>query len=118
MISDRERIARDLHDLVIQRLFATGLQLQGIRSMRDQDPEALGRIDQTVDDLDLTIRDIRGTIFELQHRPRRTRCAREVRSLVQEYVPMLGFTPAVRTSGPRRHRGARRDPRAPAAGAA
>ena len=66
MVSDRERIARDLHDVVIQRLFATGLQLQGLRARRRRAPSVAARIDQAVDDLDLTIRDIRGTIFELQ----------------------------------------------------
>lgn len=98
VISDRERIARDLHDLVIQRLFATGLQLQGVRSSVTE-PHAVARIDQTVDDLDLTIKDIRGTIFELQQRgPDSLRA--QVRALVKDYVPVLGFTPAVRTSGP------------------
>ena len=97
VISDRERIARDLHDVVIQRLFATGLQLQAIRSVA-VNPEVSTRIDQTVDDLDLTIRDIRGTIFELQNRQSASLRA-EVRTLVEEYVPVLGFTPTVRTSG-------------------
>jgi len=97
VISDRERIARDLHDVVIQRLFATGLQLQAIRSVA-VNPEVSTRIDQTVDDLDLTIRDIRGTIFELQNRQSASLRA-EVRTLVREYVPVLGFTPTVRTGG-------------------
>jgi signal transduction histidine kinase len=97
VISDRERIARDLHDVVIQRLFATGLQLQAIRSVA-VNPEVSTRIDKTVDDLDLTIRDIRGTIFELQNRQSASLRA-EVRTLVREYVPVLGFTPTVRTSG-------------------
>ena len=98
VISDRERIARDLHDVVIQRLFATGLQLQGIRSVA-VNPEVVSRLDRAVDDLDLTIRDIRGTIFELQER-RSDSLRAEVRALVKEYVPVLGFTPTVRTGGP------------------
>ncbi len=98
VISDRERIARDLHDVVIQRLFATGLQLQGI-SMLATNPEVLERLEKAVGDLDLTIRDIRGTIFELQNR--QTGSLRtELRTLVRDYVPVLGFTPTVRTSGP------------------
>ena len=67
VISDRERIARDLHDVVIQRLFATGLQLQGVASLAG-DSEIGTRLGLAVDDLDLTIKAIRGTIFELQHR--------------------------------------------------
>src|SRR3954452_11225704 len=98
LISDRERIARDLHDLVIQRLFATGLQLQGSRRMTNN-PEVAERIDSSVADLDVTIRDIRSTIFELQHAHKDSLRA-EVRGLVKEYLPVLGFTPLVRTAGP------------------
>jgi len=101
VISDRERIARDLHDSVIQRLFATGLQLQAT-AMIVPEPEVLSRIEQAVTDLDLTIRDIRGTIFELQHRPGGS-LRSEVRALVREYEPVLGFTPEVRTTGPVDH---------------
>ncbi len=98
VISDRERIARDLHDVVIQRLFATGLQLQGIAMLND-DPDVSGRLDQAVTDLDLTIKDIRGTIFELQNR-QSTSLRQEIRTLVREYVPVLGFAPTIRTLGP------------------
>lgn len=98
VISDRERIARDLHDVVIQRLFATGLQLQGIRSAV-VNPKVLTRIDKTVDDLDLTIKDIRGTIFELQNRSSDS-LRTHVRALVKEFSPVLSFSPTVRTSGP------------------
>jgi signal transduction histidine kinase len=98
VISDRERIARDLHDVVIQRLFATGLQLQGV-SMLVADSEVAQRLERAVSDLDLTIKDIRGTIFELQHHGSSS-LRQEVRSLVREYVPVLGFAPVVRTMGP------------------
>jgi signal transduction histidine kinase len=98
VISDRDRIARDLHDLVIQRLFATGLQLEGVRTLRDSS-EVIGRIDKAVDALDQTITDIRSTIFELQDRPPGSLRA-EIRALAQEYVPVLGYTPTVRTFGP------------------
>jgi signal transduction histidine kinase len=98
VISDRDRIARDLHDLVIQRLFATGLQLQGIRSVSET-PAVNERIDETVDALDLTIKDIRSTIFELQDRQSGS-LRFETRKLVKEYVPVLGFAPTVRTLGP------------------
>jgi signal transduction histidine kinase len=98
LVSDRDRIARDLHDLVIQRLFATGLQLQGARRMAESD-EVCERLDRAVSDLDVTIRDIRSTIFELQHSGELSLRA-DVRALVKEYVPVLGFTPMVRTSGP------------------
>jgi signal transduction histidine kinase len=98
LVGDRDRIARDLHDLVIQRLFATGLQLQGVRRIAVSD-EVAERIDATVADLDVTIRDIRSTIFDLQHAHELSLRA-DLRGVVKEYVPVLGFTPLVRTSGP------------------
>jgi signal transduction histidine kinase len=98
VVSDRDRIARDLHDLVIQRLFATGLQLQGMRA-KVVNPEVGERLEKAVDDLDQTIRDIRTTIFELQHRQGGS-LRSLVRALVKEYVPVLGFTPVVRILGP------------------
>ena len=66
VFGDRDRIARDLHDLVIQRLFATGMSLEGaIRGM--QPPEKVERVRQAVDDLDATIKEIRTSIFALQN---------------------------------------------------
>jgi signal transduction histidine kinase len=64
VLEDRDRIARDLHDLVIQRLFASGLTLQSVTRLV-KDPTAAKRVAGIVDDLDQTIREIRGTIFEL-----------------------------------------------------
>ena len=67
LYEDRERIARDLHDLVIQRLYATGMSLEGTMPMITR-PEVASRITNAVDAMDLTIKDIRATIFELQAR--------------------------------------------------
>lgn len=99
VISDRERIARDLHDVVIQQLFATGLQLQGVGMIAGTGSDVAERLDAAVADLDGTIKAIRGTIFELQNR-RSTSLRAEVRALVREYVPVLGFSPTVHTNGP------------------
>ena len=96
--SDRERIARDLHDVVIQRLFATGLQLQG--AALGAGPELAGRIDEAVEALDATIKDIRGTIFELQHHGRGPSLRADLRRLTREYAPLLKFDPVVHTVGP------------------
>jgi signal transduction histidine kinase len=97
IVSDRDRIARDLHDLVIQRLFATGLSLQGIRAKAR--PEVQVRLDQAVADLDTTIRDVRTTIFEL-HQREHAALRDSISALAREYVPILGFAPAIRTRGP------------------
>ena len=67
VVEDRERIARGLHDTVIQRIFATGLSLQGAAA-RTSDVELAPRLEQAVTDLDDTVRHIRTTIFELQRR--------------------------------------------------
>ena len=99
LISDRERIARDLHDIVIQRLFATGPAAAGRRRDGRRHAAVSERLDKAVADLDDTIKAIRGTIFELQDR-RGDSLRAGVRRLVKEYVPVLGFTPVVRTSGP------------------
>jgi len=98
VVSERDRIARDLHDIVIQRLFATGMRLQGLRSGASTE-EVNERLARAVEDLDLTIKDIRSTIFALQSRQSGT-LRSEVRSLVKEYVPVLASTPTLRTLGP------------------
>ncbi len=98
VLSDRDRIARDLHDHVIQRLFATGMRLQGLQMLAER-PEFSDGIDRAVDDIDRTIKDIRGSIFELQSR-KGASLRGDVRKLVKEYSPALGFTPDVRTTGP------------------
>ena len=64
VLEDRERMARDLHDTVIQRLFATGLGLQALTHRAA--PEMADRIQEAVDELDATIREIREVIFALQ----------------------------------------------------
>lgn len=100
LAEDRERIASDLHDTVIQRLFAIGLGLQSAVS-RIPDDQAAERVERAVDDLDETIRQIRVTIFGL-HGPRTAgRGVRgEIRSLVTEAAASLGFQPALTIDGP------------------
>lgn len=98
LVEDQERIARDLHDTVIQQLFATGMSLQAaVRSVTDH--ALVDRIQSAVDDLDRTIRDIRSTIFSLQARA--TQGLRDrVLGVVADVSPALGFDPHVRFSGP------------------
>jgi signal transduction histidine kinase len=98
VLGDRERIARDLHDVVIQRLFAAGMQLQGAARYAAR-PEVRQRIDAVVDDLDATIRDIRGAIFELRA-PARGEFRAEIRELVEEARGPLGFAARLVIDGP------------------
>ncbi|MFU8849709.1 GAF domain-containing protein [Micromonospora sp. SL1-18] len=97
VLEDRERIARDLHDVVIQRLFATGLQLQsGAMNAR---PEVAKRINAAVDDLDATIRDIRRTIFELRT-PMSAALRTEIREAIEVAAESLGYRPHLDLIGP------------------
>ncbi len=68
VLADRERIAHDLHDHVIQRLFAAGMDLQGTLA-RSRSSEITSRLNRTVTDLETTIEDIRTTIFDLHSTP-------------------------------------------------
>jgi len=100
VLEDRERIARDLHDTVIQRLFATGMSLQGLARLTT-DTQVADRIQQAVDDLDDTIRDIRGAIFSLQAHERGEQSLRVmVLALASEAIPPLGFEPRIHFDGP------------------
>ncbi|MEU5536181.1 GAF domain-containing protein [Streptomyces sp. NPDC020362] len=100
VLQDRDRIARDLHDLAIQRLFATGMTLQSAGRFIEH-PEALERVLRAVDDLDETIKIIRSTIFGLRAREGGAGGglrARVVRA-AGEAAPLLGFAPSVRMEG-------------------
>lgn len=91
-MQERERIARDLHDMVIQRLFASGMNLQA--ATVSADPDAVGeQIVATIDDLDDTIREIRNTIFHLGQPPERPPLGEQLASLVNERSGHLGFEP-------------------------
>jgi signal transduction histidine kinase len=82
---DRERIARDLHDSVIQDLFAVGLALQGIAD-RVTDRTAASTIDEAVDRLDLVVEALRAYIFQLRTTGRR----RQLDDRLQELVSRMG----------------------------
>lgn len=101
MLEDRGRIAADLHDHVIQRLFASGLSLQSVVGAL---PSGKGhdRVQATIRDLDDTISQIRTTIFGLHRVPGSVPLGVRARLLdvISDVTPMLGFEPAVRFSGP------------------
>jgi signal transduction histidine kinase len=98
VLEERERIARDLHDKVIQRLFAAGMTLQTMVPLPGRE-ETSNRINDVVDELDLTIREIRSTIFALQapgHRGLRV----SIFAMVDGAREVLGFSPELRIDGP------------------
>ncbi len=97
VFEDRDRIARDLHDLVIQRLFATGMSLQGSAGLI-ADAQAASRVRLAVDALDETIKEIRAAIFTLQSRPQpgSTGVRAQVVAVVEAMTETLGFPPALR----------------------
>ena len=100
VFEDRDRIARDLHDLVIQRLYATGMSLEGLVARMGESEPAL-RVSSAVDALDETIKEIRSAIFSLHARPEEPGPGLRARILVvtDEATVALGFAPALRMSG-------------------
>jgi PAS domain S-box-containing protein len=99
LLEDRERIARELHDTVIQRLFATGMSAQALAGRVGQ-VEVANRLEAIVDDLDTTIRDIRTAIFGLQGGAFGNGVRATVLEVVHEAAEALGFEPRVHFVGP------------------
>lgn len=100
VLEDRDRIARDLHDTVIQRLYATAITLMGT-VRRIDDATSSQRVQNAVTDLDDTIRQIRSTIFALQSSGEdASRLRSRVLDLVNGATESLGFAPRLLTQGP------------------
>jgi two-component system, NarL family, sensor histidine kinase DevS len=100
LLEDRERIARDLHDTVIQRLFAAGMTLQGLSGLLGDDDDAKRRIDTVIDELDGTIRELRTAIYGLETRVARPAGLRqEVLRVIGEGRSSLGSEPALHFEG-------------------
>jgi signal transduction histidine kinase len=97
LYEDRDRIARDLHDHVIQRLYATGMALQGTLPIVTR-PEAVTKVSDAVEAVDETIKEIRNAIFSLQARADGGALSlrEDIATLVDEMTPMLGFAPSLR----------------------
>jgi signal transduction histidine kinase len=101
VFADRDRIARDLHDHVIQRLFATGMQAQGTMR-RSTDPDTRERLAHIVEELDTTVREIRTAIFDLHTAGEGPAggLSRRLLDTAAETAAGSGMAPSVRISGP------------------
>ncbi|WP_037603573.1 sensor histidine kinase [Streptacidiphilus rugosus] len=101
LLEDHDRIARDLHDLAIQRIFATGMTLQSAQRFISH-PQAADRVGRAVEDLDETVKIIRTSIFGLRSRGSAQESAglrARLVDVVSRFVPTFGFTPALRLEG-------------------
>jgi signal transduction histidine kinase len=99
VIDDRDRIARDLHDRVIQRVFAVGMSLQGAARLPERD-QIVERVNKAVDDLDATVTEIRTAIFELGESPMPGGLRRSAVELTKEMASSLGMRPEIIFQGP------------------
>jgi signal transduction histidine kinase len=101
LLEDRDRIAMDLHDHVIQELFAIGLSLEGVAAQLGDRERLAGRVRQSVEDIDRTIRRIRTSIFELRGNVITTSggLRQRILEVASELTTPLGFAPHVAFAG-------------------
>jgi signal transduction histidine kinase len=100
ILADRDRIARSLHETVVQRLFASGLSLQGTIGLLGGRPDAARRIDQVVEDLDESITLLRQSIFDPAGQAPGPGLRRSILDVSRELTPWLGVVPEVTLEGP------------------
>ena len=98
LVSERERIGRDLHDVVLQHLYGMGLSAQAIATTAD--PATAERVESVVDEVDRIISEVRTIVFTLGPGGRRGALGQELTDVVAQASRVLGFTPALRIEGP------------------
>lgn len=98
VLRDRDRIGRDLHDVVIQRLFAVGLGLEALGRLPVE--QHAQRVDDAVEQIDETIRDLRSAIHQLRRAGQSRDLHEQVCDVVAWSEPVLGFRPHLRFTGP------------------
>lgn len=98
LVAERERIGRDLHDVVLQHLYGMGLSVQatGVGA----DPTTAGKLDAIVDDIDRIISEVRTIVFTLGSAGHRGALGQELADVMAQASRVLGFTPALRLDGP------------------
>ena len=97
VLEERELLGQDLHDVVIQRLFAAGIGLQAVQTLIP-DPKAARRVEGTIDLLDQAIVQLRSTIFRL-NMPLPLAVDREIRDILDTAALQLGFAPTLTMLG-------------------
>jgi signal transduction histidine kinase len=104
--SERERIARDLHDTVLQRLFGLGLELQAMAMKQSGLPDSestVARLETSVDEIDHIIKEIRTSVFTLGAAKREGSLGQEIGDILAQSARVLGFSPRLRIEGPLEH---------------
>jgi PAS domain S-box-containing protein len=98
LLHERERIGRDIHDMVIQRIFAAGMSIQAAAGLVDSH-DVRDRLNEVTDGLDETIRHLRQAIFEIGQTDEQQTLSSQIASIVVERGQHLGFTPELRVNG-------------------
>ena len=98
LVAERERIGRDLHDVVLQHLYGLGLSVQAIAA--GTDPVTEVRLEGIVDEIDRAIAEVRTIVFTLGSRGGRGAFGQELADVVAQASRVLGFTPGIRLVGP------------------
>ncbi len=98
LLDERERIGRDLHDVVLQRLYGTGLTVQAIGIGADDTTRA--GLDSVIDEIDRVIAEVRTIVFTLGNSANRGALGQDLADVVAQANRVLGFTPALRLDGP------------------
>jgi signal transduction histidine kinase len=100
ILADRDRIASNLHDTVVQRLFASGLSLQGTAGLLGGRPEVARRVSTVIADLDESITLLRQSIFDPPQETAAHGLRRSILDVSRELTPALGVVPEVTLEGP------------------